>query len=57
MINAQAEQGQGQYAKAFRQGTAEAATAVAAAQVLGIVPGSTLWYDLEGFNVTNTALP
>jgi hypothetical protein len=26
---------------------------VAAAQALGIVPGSTLWYDLEGYNVTN----
>jgi hypothetical protein len=43
---------QGQYAKAFRQGTAEASTAVAAAQALGIVPGSTLWYDLEGYDVT-----
>jgi len=45
---------QGQYAKAFQQGTTEASTAVAAAQALGIVPGSTLWYDLEGYDVTNT---
>ncbi len=27
---------------------------MAAAQALGIVPGSTLWYDLEGYDVTNT---
>ena len=45
----------GAYQKAFRQGTAEASTAVAAAQALGIVPGSTLWYDLEGYDVTNTS--
>jgi len=45
----------GVYQKAFDQGTAEATTTVAAAQALGIVPGSTLWYDLEGYNVTNTA--
>jgi len=43
----------GQYAKAFRQGTAEATSAVAAAQAIGIVAGSTLWYDLEGYDVTN----
>jgi peptidoglycan hydrolase-like protein with peptidoglycan-binding domain len=46
---------QGQYAQAARQGTDEATTAVAAAQALGIVPGSTLWYDLEGYDATNTA--
>jgi len=45
----------GAYQKAFDQGTAEASTTVAAAQALGIVPGSTLWYDLEGYNVTNTS--
>src|SRR3954453_23939878 len=45
----------GTYAKAFKQGTAEASTTVAAAQALGIVPGSTLWYDLEGYDVTNTS--
>ncbi|HRD61137.1 MAG TPA: DUF1906 domain-containing protein, partial [Nocardioides sp.] len=43
----------GQYAKAARQGTAEASTAVAAAQAIGIVAGSTLWYDLEGYDLTN----
>jgi len=44
----------GAYAKASKQGTAEASSAVAAAQALGIVPGSTLWYDLEGYDVTNS---
>jgi peptidoglycan hydrolase-like protein with peptidoglycan-binding domain len=43
----------GRYSKARRQGAAEAAKAVAAAQKLGIVEGSTLWYDLEGFDQTN----
>lgn len=38
------------YAAARAQGKAEADTAVAAAQALGIVPGSTLWYDLEGWS-------
>ena len=41
----------GAYRKAFKQGAAEASTTVAAAQALGIVPGSTLWYDLEGYNI------
>lgn len=45
----------GQYAKAGRQGRDEATKAVAAAQALGIVPGSTLFYDLEGFSITNNA--
>ena len=36
------------YAKARRQGRAEAAKTVSRATELGIVPGSTLWYDLEG---------
>ena len=45
----------GAYKKAFKQGTAEASSAVAAAQAIGIVPGSTLWYDLEGYDVTNTS--
>ena len=40
----------GRYRWAREQGTAEATKAVAAAQALGIVAGSTLWYDLEGFN-------
>lgn len=42
------------FAKARRQGATEAGRAVAAAQRLGIVAGSTLWYDLEGFNQTKT---
>ncbi len=41
------------YQPARRQGRKEAATAVEAAQDLGIVADSTLWYDLEGFDVTN----
>ena len=43
------------YGKARRQGVAEAGTAVAEASRLGIVAGSTLWYDLEGFNVKDSA--
>ena len=42
------------YKPARRQGSREAAKAVDAAQTLGIVPGSTLWYDLEGFDSGNT---
>ncbi|MBB6628402.1 DUF1906 domain-containing protein [Nocardioides sp. KIGAM211] len=44
----------GRYKLARDQGTAEAVSAVAAAQALGIVAGSTLWYDLEGFDLGNT---
>ncbi|MBF4768691.1 DUF1906 domain-containing protein [Nocardioides agariphilus] len=43
----------GLYDKARKQGTAEASKTVGDAQALGIVPGSTLWYDLEGFDDTN----
>ncbi|WP_183095020.1 glycoside hydrolase domain-containing protein [Nocardioides stalactiti] len=43
----------GTYQAARRQGRAEAVSAVAAADALGIGPGSTLWYDLEGFDDTN----
>ncbi|WP_372728699.1 glycoside hydrolase domain-containing protein [Nocardioides sp.] len=42
------------YRAARRQGREEAVKAVEAAQGLGIVPTSTLWYDLEGFDNTNT---
>jgi hypothetical protein len=42
------------YPQARRQARAEAVKTVAAATKLGIVPGSTLWYDLEGFDVTNS---
>ena len=44
----------GAYSIARAQGVNEATSAVAAAQALGIVPGSTLWYDLEGFDATKT---
>lgn len=43
----------GKYPKARRQARAEAVTTVEAATRLGIVPGSTLWYDLEGFDLGN----
>ena len=42
------------YGKARKQGSAEAGKSVAAAQALGIAEGSTLWYDLEGFELKNT---
>ena len=44
---------QRRFGKARKQGVAEAARAVTAAQNLGISAGSTLWYDLEGFDQTN----
>lgn len=45
----------GGYAAALAQGRAEADKAVAVATGLGIVPGSTLFYDLEGdFSSNNT---
>ncbi|MGH3347715.1 MAG: glycoside hydrolase domain-containing protein [Nocardioides sp.] len=42
----------GTYRRARRQARSEANSAVTAAQALGIVKRSTLWYDLEGFDVT-----
>ena len=44
----------GGYSKAKKQGNEEAVTAVGVAADLGIAPGSTLWYDLEGFELRNT---
>lgn len=44
----------GRYSLARKQGTAEAKKTVAEAARLGIVPGSVMWYDLEGFDVKNT---
>jgi peptidoglycan hydrolase-like protein with peptidoglycan-binding domain len=44
----------GNFGQARQQGAAEAHRAVTAAQKLGIVAGSTLWYDLEGFDQTKT---
>ena len=41
------------YAIALAQGLAEASKTVADASALGIPAGSTLWYDLEGFDLTN----
>ncbi len=43
----------GDYAAARLQGGAEADRAVAAAQGLGIREGSTLWYDLESFRLSD----
>lgn len=43
------------YGKARRQARVTAKEAVAAAQNLGIGSGSTLWYDLEGFDLGNTS--
>lgn len=44
----------GRYPKARRMGKAEAGKTVEEAKRLGIVARSTLWYDLEGFDITNT---
>ncbi len=43
-----------EYAQARAQGRREATTAVNEATRLGIVPGSTLWYDLEAFDTRPT---
>ncbi|MDR7252002.1 peptidoglycan hydrolase-like protein with peptidoglycan-binding domain [Nocardioides sp. BE266] len=45
----------GGYATAAAQGVAEADKNVADAMAYGIGPGSTIWYDLEGFDLKNTA--
>ncbi len=42
----------GHYTKARAQGLAEADRTVTAAKALGLSPGSTMWYDLEGFDST-----
>ncbi len=42
------------YRAARRMGQQEATKAVEAAGALGIVAGSTLWYDLEGYDNNNT---
>jgi peptidoglycan hydrolase-like protein with peptidoglycan-binding domain len=44
----------GGYAKAAQQGAAEAEKNAADAMAYGIGPGSTIWYDLEGFDLGNT---
>ncbi|WP_374457805.1 glycoside hydrolase domain-containing protein [Nocardioides sp.] len=45
----------GGYATAAAQGVAEADKNASDATAYGIGPGSTIWYDLEGFDVKNTA--
>ena len=42
------------YAKARAQGRREATTAVGEASRLGIIAGSTLWYDIEAFDIRST---
>ncbi len=42
------------YRAARKQGVAEATKTVGVAQSLGLVAGSTMWYDLEGFDSGNT---
>jgi peptidoglycan hydrolase-like protein with peptidoglycan-binding domain len=42
------------YAAARSMGTNEASKTVSAAKALGLVPDSTMFYDLEGFDYTNT---
>jgi hypothetical protein len=44
----------GLYPIAKREGTAEATKTVTNAKALGLVPGSTMFYDLEGFDASNT---
>ena len=44
----------GIYGKARGEGQRSATSTLADARALGIVEGSTLWYDLEGFDATNT---
>jgi peptidoglycan hydrolase-like protein with peptidoglycan-binding domain len=44
----------GGYALAAAQGATEAAKNAADATAYGIGPGSTIWYDLEGFNLGDT---
>ncbi|GGD07943.1 glycoside hydrolase domain-containing protein [Nocardioides daphniae] len=44
----------GRYGKARKQGAREAEKNAADAEALGLRHGSTLWYDLEGFTLSNT---
>ncbi|KQP65573.1 glycoside hydrolase domain-containing protein [Nocardioides sp. Leaf285] len=45
---------QGTYVPALKMGRQEATSSVADAAALGIGAGSTLWYDLEGYNSADT---
>jgi peptidoglycan hydrolase-like protein with peptidoglycan-binding domain len=44
----------GHFGKAVAQGAAEADKTATRAKALGLSPGSTMWYDLEGFDATNS---
>ncbi|MBF4162658.1 glycoside hydrolase domain-containing protein [Nocardioides acrostichi] len=44
----------GSYSRALKMGRRQASSSVEAAGALGIAEQSTLWYDLEGFDVSNT---
>jgi len=48
------QRGAGKYGKARTMGQNSATSTVADAKALGLTPGSTLWYDLEGFDTANT---
>ena len=48
------KRGNGSYTRARKMGQNSAISSVADAKALGITPGSTLWYDLEGFDTSNT---
>ena len=51
-INPRSDQ---RYQAARSQGRREAVEAVDVAKRLGIVPGSTLWYDMEAYDIGNTS--
>jgi peptidoglycan hydrolase-like protein with peptidoglycan-binding domain len=42
----------GHYGRARTQGAAEADKTIAAAKAMGLSAGSTMWYDIEGFDAT-----
>ena len=44
----------GRYSLARKQGKVEGSSTVVDARALGLTAGSTLWYDLEGFNLGDT---
>jgi hypothetical protein len=48
-----AKNANGRYTTALQQGMTQATKSAAAAGALGIAVGSTLWYDLEGFDYNN----
>ncbi len=48
------KRGRGKYSQARRMGQNTAEGTITDATALGLTPGSTLWYDLEGFDIGNT---